>query len=100
MPMNEDQARLNIRVQPGSSKNMISGYADGVLNIKITTRPEKGKANESLIKYLSKLLGVAKRNISIQKGITSRNKLIVIQGTSTSNAISLLLSSTDGEKSI
>ena len=98
--MNENQTNLNIRVQPGASKNMITGYTSGVLNIKITTRPEKGKANESLIKYLSKLLGVAKSNISIQKGITSRNKLIVIQGISTSNAISLLLRSTDGEKSI
>jgi uncharacterized protein (TIGR00251 family) len=95
MSINEDQAKLNIRVQPGASKNMISGYTEGVLNVKITTRPEKGKANESLIKYLSSLLGVPKSNISIQKGVTSRNKLIMIQGISTSNAISLLVSSTD-----
>ena len=95
--MNEEQAKLIIRVQPGARKNMITGYTDGVFNIKITTRPEKGKANESLIKYLSDTLGTAKSNITIQKGATSRNKLIMIQGISTSNAISLLLGSTDSK---
>jgi len=95
--MNEDYARLNIRVQPGASKNMISGYTDGVFNIKIRARPDKGKANESLVKYLSDLLGTAKSNISIQRGVTSRNKLVLIQGISTSNAVSLLVSSTDGK---
>ena len=91
--MNEEQAKLNIRVQPGARKNMVSGYTDGVFNRKITTRPEKGKANESLIKYLSDTLGTAKSNIMIQKGTTSRNKLIMIQGISTTNAVSRLTKS-------
>lgn len=98
--MNEEQAKLSIRVHPGASKNTITGYTDGVLNIKITARPEKGKANESLVNYLSNLLGVAKSRISIQKGATSRKKFIMIQGISTSNAISILLSSTDGKHSV
>ncbi|UCC17044.1 MAG: DUF167 domain-containing protein [Dehalococcoidales bacterium] len=96
--MNEEQAKLSIRVHPGAGKNMITGYTDGVLNVKITTRPEKGKANESLIKYLSNILSIAKSNIAIQKGTTSRNKLIMIQGISTSNAISLLLGTPDLKK--
>lgn len=93
--MNENQTKLNIRVQPGSSKNMITGYTDGIFTIKITTRPEKGKANESLIKYLSDLLGIAKSRIEIQKGTTSRNKVVSIQNLSTRNAISLLMGSID-----
>jgi hypothetical protein len=91
--MNEEQAKLNIRVQPGASKNMVSGYTDGVFNIKITTRPEKGKANESLIKYLSDLLGIAKSRISISKGNTSRNKVVLIQDLSNQNAVSRLMES-------
>ena len=93
--MNEEQAKLTIRIHPGASKNMITGYCDGIFTIKITTRPEKGKANESLIKYLSKLLGIAKSRIEIQKGTTSRNKVISIQGLSTKSALSLLAGSID-----
>lgn len=100
MPMKETQAKLNIRVQPGASTNMITGYTDGVFNMKITTRPEKGKANEALVKYLSDLLGIAKSRIEIQKGTTSRNKVISIQGLSTQNVISRLTESSDHRNSV
>ena len=88
--MIEEQAKLHIRVYSGSSKNMITGYKDDILNIKITTRPEKGKANETLIKFLSDRLSIAKSRITISKGITSRNKIVLIQGMSTQDAISCL----------
>ena len=89
--MNEEPAKLIIRVHPGASKNMITGYNEGILTIKITTRPEKGKANETLIRFLSDLLGIAKSRISIVKGNTTRNKVVSIQGVSTSYAVSSLL---------
>jgi len=93
--MNEERAKLTIKVHPGASKNIITGYNDGIFTIKITTRPEKGKANESLIKFLSDLLGIAKGRIEIQKGTTSRNKVVSIRNLSTRNAISLLMGSID-----
>ena len=96
--MNENQAILNIRLQPGSSKNTITGHTDGVLHIKITTRPEKGKANESLIKYLSNLLGIPKSRIEIQKGTTSRNKILLIDGLSTEEISSILCSQIKGNR--
>ena len=94
--MNETQAILNIRVQPGSRKNMITAYTDGVLHIKITTPPEKGKANESLIKYLGSLLGIPKSRIKIQKGITSKNKVLLIDGLSTEEISLMLFSHVSG----
>jgi uncharacterized protein (TIGR00251 family) len=96
--MNENQAILNIRVQTGSSKNTITGYSDSVLHIKITTRPEKGKANESLLKYLSHLLGIPKSRIEIQKGTTSRNKVLLIDGLSTEEISLMLFSHLNGKK--
>ncbi len=97
--MNEEPAKLIIRVHPGASKNMITGCNEGILNIKITTRPEKGKANETLIRFLSDLLGIAKSRISIVKGNTTRNKLVAIQGVTTSTAISRLLETYDRKSS-
>ena len=93
--MNEEQAKLLIRVYPGSSKNTVTGYNDGILNIKITTRPEKGKANEALINYLSDLLSISKSRITVSKGNTSRNKVVLIQGMSTQDAVSCLIGSFD-----
>jgi uncharacterized protein len=78
--MKESQARLDIRVYPGAGKNEIKGFKDGVLDVRITAHPEKGKANEALIKYLSDILGIAKNSIEIRRGTASRRKSLVISG--------------------
>jgi uncharacterized protein len=71
---------LPVKVHPGASRNEITGFTGGVLLVKIAAPPEKGKANQELTDFLSRLLGVKKSSISIIKGKTGRNKLIAIEG--------------------
>jgi uncharacterized protein (TIGR00251 family) len=71
---------LSIRVNPNAKYNEITGWRDGALQVKIAAPPEKGKANKELIDFLSRMLGVKKSAISIIKGQTSRNKVIIIEG--------------------
>lgn len=73
-------SRISIKVQPGSSRNQIAGFSEGVWRIKIAAAPDKGKANKELIDYLSEILGLKKANLEIIRGHTSHNKLISIQG--------------------
>jgi uncharacterized protein (TIGR00251 family) len=72
--------RLAIKATPNAGRNDISGYKDGVLQVKIAAPPEKGKANKELVDFLSEVLGVRKSAISIIKGHTSRNKVLNIEG--------------------
>ncbi|HEC02146.1 MAG TPA: DUF167 domain-containing protein, partial [Phycisphaerales bacterium] len=52
------------KVVPGSSGNTrISGVLDGMLKIKVSAPPEKGKANQSLLKFLARVLDVKKNAI-------------------------------------
>jgi len=51
---------------------------DDTIKIAIVAPPEKGKANRELIKFLSKEFGVAKSNISIISGMTTKNKLVKV----------------------
>ena len=78
--MSDDIVRIAVRVQPGARKNSITGYSDGVLRVKVAAPPVEGKANKELIAYLSDILDVKKSAITIEKGQTSRNKLISITG--------------------
>lgn len=71
---------FDIKVQPGSSKNELKGYKDGVLKVKITAAPDKGKANKELIDFFSGLFEVKKSDVTIIKGDKSRNKSIKITG--------------------
>ncbi len=72
-------AYLRIKVLPKSQKNEITEtLEDGTIKIRIKAAPEKGKANEELIKFLAKELEVPKDSISIVSGKTDQLKLIKI----------------------
>ncbi len=73
---------LHIRAMPRASKNEIQGLHDGALKIRLTTPPIDGKANQALIKFLSKTLHISKTQIELTQGETSRNKTLRISGLS------------------
>ena len=80
--LKKNDGYLRIKVLPKSAKNEIVDIMqspDGeTIKIRINTLPEKGKANQELIKFLSKTLSVQKENISIISGKTNQVKLIKI----------------------
>ena len=78
--MEGERARVTVQVQPGASRNKVTRYADGVLHVRIAAPPVRGKANRELIAFLSDILGVSKSSISIEKGHTSRRKVVVVEG--------------------
>lgn len=71
---------LDVKVNPRSSKNAISGFADGVLKIKITAPPVEGAANKACIRFLAKTFNISPSSVSVIKGEKSRQKKILIQG--------------------
>lgn len=73
---------LGVKVVPGSSKTAITGALEGMLKIKIAAAAEKGKANQCLVEFLAKQLGVKKNSISIIKGKTSPVKSVKVPGIS------------------
>lgn len=76
----QSNRQLSIKVTPNAGRNEITGWRDGVLQVKIAEPPARGKANKELTDFLSRTLGVKKSAISIIKGQASRNKAIAIEG--------------------
>jgi len=76
------EAKISLLVYPNAARNEVLGFTDGILRLKVTAPPTKGKANKELIAFLGQLLDVGKSSINIIKGHTSRNKLIAIAGLS------------------
>ena len=84
---------FEVKIIPKSSKNEIVGWEENHLKVKIKEIPEKGKANKELIGFLSKTLKIAKSNIKIVKGETSRIKKVEICGINAATAAELLATS-------
>ena len=75
----DGNAVITVKIVPGSSSpNKICGLLDDMLKIKIAAPPEKGKANQCLVHFLAKLLGVHKSSIQIISGQTNPIKQIQI----------------------
>ena len=72
--------QILVKVVLKASTDDVVGWEQDSLKIRLKALPEKGKANASLIKLLSKKLKVASSRIHIVKGKTSRSKVIQIEG--------------------
>jgi hypothetical protein len=69
-----------VKIVPGSSKTSMCSLMDGKLKIKVAAAPERGKANQCLIAFLAKQLGVKKKEVNIISGRTSAAKRVHVTG--------------------
>ena len=67
---------LNLRIQPRAAHDEIVGPLGNTLKIRLTAPPVDGKANEHLRGFLGKLCGVAKSQVTVLSGDTSREKRV------------------------
>lgn len=77
MDKNGDIA-ITILAKPGAKMNSITDISIDGIGVQISAPPTDGEANAELLKYLSKVLGVRKSDISLDKGGKSRNKVVLI----------------------
>ena len=78
--MSQQPATISLHVQPNAKRNEVLKYEDGVLHVKVAAPPVKGKANKELVDFLSRSMGISKSAVTIEKGFTSRDKVIAIRG--------------------
>jgi uncharacterized protein len=75
----KDCVVLTVHATPRASRNEIQGEHGNALKIKLKAPPVDGKANEALIEFLSDILGVPRRQITLLSGLTSRQKRVAIR---------------------
>lgn len=68
--------RLKIKAMPGAPKNEIVGLRAEELVVRVAEAPEKGKANQELIRFLADRLSCRKNEINLVSGETSHHKVI------------------------
>ena len=79
---NEGAVKFGVKVVPAGSRTELTGLYNGMLKIKVSAVPEKGKANRALIAFLAKQLGVKKKQVGIIGGRTNAVKEIQVSGIS------------------
>ena len=73
-----DGAVLRLAVMPNAKRTEIDGLHDGALRVRLAAPPIEGRANEALIAWLAKSLGVPRRALALAHGAAGRRKTIAI----------------------
>ena len=73
-----DGVRLTLHVQPGARRTEVAGLHGDALKIRLAAPPVDGKANAALIEFLATRLGIARAQVTLKSGQTSRRKVLEI----------------------
>jgi uncharacterized protein len=73
-----DGATIHVHAQPGAKRTEIAGLYGDCLKLRLASPPVDGKANECLIEFLARCLGVKKSQVSIIRGASSRRKTVFV----------------------
>ena len=73
--------RIRVRVKPRAKEERIEGLSpDGTLVVRVAAPPERGKANERLVRILAEAFGVARSDVRVVAGHKSRDKVVEVEG--------------------
>ncbi|HXV15458.1 MAG TPA: DUF167 domain-containing protein [Gemmatimonadaceae bacterium] len=81
--------RFGVHVQSRASRTELAGVHGAALKVRLHAPPVDGAANDELVKFLAKSLGVARRAVRIVAGQTSRSKVVEIEGVSAASVQAL-----------
>lgn len=73
-------ATLRVRVHPGAQLERLRGWHGGALRVDVTAAPERGRANDAVVRLLATALGVTRTDVNVRQGHTSRDKRIDVAG--------------------
>jgi hypothetical protein len=88
-----DGVEFAVKVVPGSTRTRILGPLGDALKVAVSAPPEKGKANQAVVRLLAEALGTARGAITVVSGQASPKKVILIRGGSAETCKQKLLSS-------
>lgn len=72
--------QLAIKAIPNAPRTEIVGWLGDALKVKVHAPPVEGRANEALCEFLADALDLPRRAVAVQRGDTSRLKVLRIEG--------------------
>ncbi|GAV62780.1 DUF167 domain-containing protein, partial [Cephalotus follicularis] len=70
---------ITIHAKPGSKSSNITNISDEAVGIQIDAPARDGEANAALLDYISSVLGVKTRQLSLGSGSKSRDKVVIVE---------------------
>jgi hypothetical protein len=75
-----DSCKIRVRLLPRARADEIVGMRGGALAVRVAAVPVDGRANAALCQLLARRLSVGSRAVTVTHGLSSRDKLVQIDG--------------------
>ena len=72
-------AVIRVHVQPKSRREQILGMHGDRIKLAVTEPPDKGKANEAVLRLIASALNLAPSRVELLRGSTSRQKDLLVR---------------------
>ena len=73
-------ARITVKVHPRARRAAVTGRLGEAWKLDLTAPPVEGKANQECVRFLAELMGVPRARVRVVMGLTSRTKVVEIEG--------------------
>jgi len=78
--MSGASTRLRLRVSPGSGRAEIVGRQGDAWKVRVTAQPERGRANEAVVRLVADTLALPLTAVTIVSGHGARDKIVQLSG--------------------
>ena len=78
--MTAASARLRLRVVPGARSEGVIGRHGAAWKVRVAAKPERGAANDAVVRLLSDVLAVPRAAVSLVSGHGGRDKIVELSG--------------------
>ncbi len=85
-----DEVCLHVKVVPGASRSRIIGLHGDALKVGVSAPPQRGKANQAVIRLLADTLGVRTSQLRVISGGQSPRKTVAVHGLSSQQILERL----------
>jgi len=74
------RARIAVKVQPRAKTTALGEKLGDAYKLRLAAPPVDGKANEACVRFFAERFGVALSAVRIVQGLSSRRKIVEIEG--------------------
>jgi uncharacterized protein len=75
-----ETTRLRVRVSPGAGRTAVVGRHGDAWKVRVTEAPERGRANEAVLRLLADTLTLPRTALTLVSGHGGREKIVELTG--------------------
>eukprot|EP00667_Euglena_gracilis_P025618 EG_transcript_30171 len=70
---------ITIQAKPNAKVSAVGAHDEEALSVAIAAPPREGEANATLCEYIAEVLGLKRRQVSLDRGSKSRHKVLLVE---------------------